>query len=213
MVFFEMFIPAVGVILFGILILIIINLFYRFLIKQDEAGRAKERIKEIGNEMKKYRSDKEKTSQLMTEMMKENNKIMKMTLKPMLVSFLVVLLLLPFLSAVYGDRYAALQNNSTGNITLDDTYFELQKSDGKLLIKSSAESYECSLPCREQINTSVTSKWNILQEGDRIKFGRIVALLPFTLPWIGDDSGWILWYLIISIPMMIIIRKAMGIKV
>ncbi|MBI5061347.1 MAG: DUF106 domain-containing protein [Candidatus Aenigmarchaeota archaeon] len=209
--FFELFVPTIGVLLFGIFLLILINLCYRFLIKQDEAGRAKDRIKEIGDEMKHYRNDKQRTSELMTEMMKENNKIMKMTLKPMILSFLIVLMLLPILAGTYGDHYATLQN-STGNITIDSTYFELQK-DGALLMKSSDKSYTCEMPCRLKLDTEIPSQWNIGEEGDRVTFGRVVALLPFTLPWVDDDAGWILWYLIVSIPLMIIIRKAMGIKV
>jgi len=213
MVFFELFVPAVGVFLFAIFLLIVINLFYRFLIKQDEAKKIKDRINEINSELKKYRSDKEKSSQLLKEMMTENSKIMRMTLRPMLVSFLVVILFLPFLGTVYSDRYAVLPNNVTGNVTLDSTYFDLQKTDSGLVIKNSTSSYECSLPCREQINTSIPSKWNISQEGERIKFGRITAMLPFSLPFVDDDAGWILWYLLISIPMMVIIRKMMGINV
>ena len=81
------------------------------------------------------------------------------------------------------------------------------------MIKNSTSTYACEMPCREQLNTSIVSKWNFFQEGDRIKLGRIVTLFPFSLPFIGDDAGWVLWYLMCSIPLMIVIRKLMGIKV
>mgnify|MGYP001587883077 CR=1 FL=1 len=211
MVFFELFSPTVGVLLFGMFILFIINLFYRFLINQNEAGRVKDRVKEIGDEMKKYRGDKEKSQQLLSEMMRENSKIMKMSLKPMLISFIIVLVFLPFLSVVYGDHFVKLDNNS-GNVTIDNQVFDIKK-DGAMLTISGSEKVTCEMPCRMPLNTEIKSQWNIKEDGEKIKFERIIALLPFSLPFFNDDLSWISWYVLISIPTMIIMRRAMGIRV
>lgn len=208
--FFELFSPTIGVLIFASIILIVINLFYRFLINQSEAEKIKNRINELNNEMKTYKDDKNRQKELMSEILKENNKIMRMTLKPMLISFIIVILFLPFLAASYGDKYVLV--NNTANVTIDNEVYVVQKNDGNLQL-TGKNSFSCSLPCRETINAGMKSKWNIKQEGDNIKFERIVALLPFSLPFFGDDLGWIAWYLITSIPLMILIRKMMGIKV
>ena len=39
-----------------------------------------------------------------------------------------------------------------------------------------------------------------------------VAVLPFTLPYFGNDFGWLMWYFIVSIPLTQIFRKAMGVQ-
>jgi uncharacterized membrane protein (DUF106 family) len=39
-----------------------------------------------------------------------------------------------------------------------------------------------------------------------------VAILPFSLPFFGNDFGWLMWYLIVSIPMSQIFRKLMGVQ-
>ncbi len=40
--------------------------------------------------------------------------------------------------------------------------------------------------------------------------GVVVATLPFSLPIIGSNMGWLLWYFIVSLAMSLIIRKIIG---
>jgi len=42
--------------------------------------------------------------------------------------------------------------------------------------------------------------------------GKSVAKLPFTLPYFGNDFGWIMWYLIVSIPLSILLRKLLEVN-
>jgi uncharacterized membrane protein (DUF106 family) len=37
-----------------------------------------------------------------------------------------------------------------------------------------------------------------------------VAVLPFTLPWIGSNLGWLGWYFLISLAISLVVRKIMG---
>ncbi|MEM7820193.1 MAG: EMC3/TMCO1 family protein [Candidatus Aenigmatarchaeota archaeon] len=39
-----------------------------------------------------------------------------------------------------------------------------------------------------------------------------VAFLPFSLPYFGNDFGWLMWYLLLSIPMTQIFRKMLGVE-
>lgn len=43
-------------------------------------------------------------------------------------------------------------------------------------------------------------------------FGSRIVMLPFTLPYFGNDFGWLMWYLIISFPLSILFRKMMGVE-
>jgi len=39
-----------------------------------------------------------------------------------------------------------------------------------------------------------------------------IVQLPFSLPFFGNDFGWLMWYLIISIPLTQLFRKALGVE-
>jgi uncharacterized membrane protein (DUF106 family) len=39
-----------------------------------------------------------------------------------------------------------------------------------------------------------------------------VAMLPFTLPYFGNDFGWLMWYILLSVPMSQVFRKALGVE-
>lgn len=39
-----------------------------------------------------------------------------------------------------------------------------------------------------------------------------VAMLPFTLPYFGNDFGWLMWYFISSIMFSMLFRKVLGVE-
>lgn len=38
-------------------------------------------------------------------------------------------------------------------------------------------------------------------------------VLPLSLPFIGNDLGWLMWYIVLSIPMSMIFRKLLGVNI
>ena len=40
-----------------------------------------------------------------------------------------------------------------------------------------------------------------------------VVFLPFTLPYFGNDFGWLMWYFVASIPLNAIMRKLLGVEI
>jgi len=43
-------------------------------------------------------------------------------------------------------------------------------------------------------------------------FPGVVVKLPFTLPYFGNDFGWLAWYIIVSIPLGIYFRKLLKVE-
>lgn len=43
-------------------------------------------------------------------------------------------------------------------------------------------------------------------------FSGPVALLPFSLPLFGSDFGWLMWYILASMPMTYVFRKMLGVQ-
>src|SRR3989338_8682470 len=119
------------------------------------------------------------------------------------VSWIVVIVLLPSLSTFYGDKIITLQDNK-GSVTLSGQEYTLEKTNNDLTIGT----ISCSLPCTTEIGSH---NYKVMPEGNGIKFAMIVAVLPVSLPFLGNMFGWLGWYIICSMPLVIIIRKAMKI--
>lgn len=43
-------------------------------------------------------------------------------------------------------------------------------------------------------------------------FPGVIVILPFSLPFFGNDLGWFMWYFIVSIPLNQLFRKSIGVE-
>ena len=75
--------PVIAITIFAIIIIIIINIGYKFLVNQQEAKQIKDRIKELNETLKKEQKEgnTSKVTEIMSETMKENSKLMRLTMK------------------------------------------------------------------------------------------------------------------------------------
>ena len=209
--------PMIVIIIFSGIVLFIINLLQRLLVNQEEAKGIKEDVKELSKRMKEEQKqgNTEKANELMKEVMAKNSKMMSMTMKPMLVSFIVIILILPWMSGNYGDKIALLEDNK-GEVNINDVVYSVERNGNEITINGE----NCDSPCVrgfDNKNWLVSYKESgcllFFCNPERVEFARIIAFLPVTLPFFGDDLGWLGWYLIISIPMALIIRKLLKISV
>ena len=194
--------PVISVLIFSVVMTFIVNIFYRVMINQNEAKASKDRISEISRQMKEEQKKGNSTNELFKEMMKENSRTMHMTLKPMMISLIIVIILLPAVSSFYGDKLA----DSKGTVSINGRDYHVQADGSKISI----ENQECSAPCRLNISGMAQE---ISIENSKVKIAPIVASLPFSIPVAGDNLGWLGWYFIVSIPAMILIRKLMKIYI
>ncbi len=201
--------PHLAIIIFSLILVFVINLFYKFLINQEEAKQLKQRQKELKEEMKTYRKEgnAEKTTELFSEMMQLNNKMMKLTLKPMLASLIIIAIFLPMVASFF-DITATFEDNHA-TIDLGGNVYEITRSEDTFEVTGPAE-FECNKTCRQYLQNT---EWNIRLDGNKIVFVRILVLLPFSLPLIGDDLGWLGCYIIISFILVMPIRKLLKINI
>jgi len=209
--------PTIVIIIFSFMILFIINIFQKILVNQEEAKQIKGSIKELSNRMKEEQKqgNTEKANELMKEMMSKNSKMMSMSMKPMLISFIVIILIFPWLSNNYGDKIVLLEENK-GELNINDVVYSVERNGNDIIINEES----CDSPCVKELDNK---QWLISYKEagcflffcnpERIEFARIVAFLPVTLPFFGNDLGWLGWYLLISVPMALIIRKLLKISI
>jgi uncharacterized membrane protein (DUF106 family) len=204
--------PAVSVLIAGTIVLFIINIFYRILIDQKAAKSIKERTKEINKEIKEAQKagNMDKSKQLLNDLFAENNRLMKMTMRPMIVSFVIVILLLPILSGLYGDKFADIKDNA-GSVYLFGKNETFTVQNGTVSVSNGVRfSDRCDGGDCYQIGSF---KYEVSEQNGKVKFAPIVVMLPFEIPFIGNNLGWLGWYIITSIPLAFVMRKLMKIHV
>lgn len=199
-----MMLPIIDVTIIAIILIFIINLGYKFLIKQEEAKIIKERQKELSKQSKEEqkKGNQQKSNELLNEMLKENGKLMKMTMKPMMVSMLLVILVLPWVASNYGDIYAPLNATS----------FSVQGKDVPIIVKDNSITIDNIEHNYNENFQFVDTTWKV-HKTDKLEFVRVIALLPVSFPYVNDDLGWLGWYFVVSLPVMIVMRKLMGIYI
>ena len=215
--------PIIAVTIFASIILLFINLCYRFLINQKEAKEIKERMKEINQQAREEQKqgNTEKFNELTKQALAENSKLMGKTMRPMMVSLVIILLFLPWMQSVYGDIPANLEEGK-GNVTLDSEVYDVEYDGNEVTVmKDDQTLFSSSLPVTEQVGKSkyilshVPEGWFIIMyHPENIKFARIIAEFPepINLPLFGKDVGFIGWYILVSIPFALIIRKILKIS-
>ena len=95
-------------------------------------------------------------------------------------------------------------------VKLDNTTVHLLQNDSQV--------FSCAMPCLEKIDDKYYKLHIEVVENDgkkieKLKMSRIVILSPVTLPFIGRELGWIWLYVMLSIPLTIVIKKLMGVKI
>ena len=207
------FTPSVLLFAYSIAIVFLLNVPYRFLMNLQEAAAIKAKAQEI-RERAKYvqrQGNAMLSSQLLRESLAESNKMTKMTMKPMLVSLLIAVSILPILGNIYADGVATL-NDGKGELKLNGNAYSVETagSDVKILAADGTAVAECTAPCRKSFNGGL---WNVVIEDKKVVLQRIAALLPLSLPFFADDMGWLGWYFMVSIPLMVLIRKMLKINI
>ncbi len=206
------------IILFSIVVLVVINVFYRILINQDEVLDIKDRMKHLEEESKKYKNEPEKTKEYFGKIMDENRKLTKLSLKPMLVSFAIIMVMLPIMSIFYTDFSAPLNSNNTGNVTIGSFFLVKIDNNTIQLMQNDTQTLICNMPCMKTIDGKVFNIHNETVDVDgnkeeHVRFSRIVIETPVAIPFVGRDLGWIWLYIMLSIPLTIVVKKLMGVKI
>jgi len=86
----------------SVVIVFIISIFYRFLINQGEIKEIKSGLKEKQTKIKELqKTNPDEANKVLTEVLALNNKQFKMTMKPMLLTLVVVGITLPYFAQVF----------------------------------------------------------------------------------------------------------------
>jgi uncharacterized membrane protein (DUF106 family) len=83
-------------------IIFLTSVIYKVLINKEEARKIKEEQKEKQEKMKELqKTNPEEANRVMNEMLKLSNRQFKLMMKPMLVSFILIIIILPILPSLF----------------------------------------------------------------------------------------------------------------
>lgn len=93
-------------------IVFMISIFYRFLINQNELREIKSRIKEKQAKVKELqKTNPQEANKTLTEVIAISNKQMRMSMKPMFLTLIIVGIILPYFPQIYPGAVVKLPFN------------------------------------------------------------------------------------------------------
>ncbi|QQG39885.1 MAG: DUF106 domain-containing protein [Candidatus Aenigmatarchaeota archaeon] len=200
-----------------------ITLIYKYTMDQNKAKNIRlelEELKKKAVDAQKENNQKD-SKKYQDRMMEISHDQMRMSMKPMMVTFVIVIpvfvWLLPLLYAVP----SVTLTEGSGTLVyqgVDIPVTLTTNSDPVLTIGAvpvNGETYgkEVKFPNTVVVNEGGYMFQPVLynKETSRLEAKRIVVTLPVPLPFFGSELGWIGWYVFCSLPLGILTRKLMGV--
>ena len=102
--------PVLAILIFSVLVSTVISICYKFLVDPIKAREIKAKVKSVQERLTEAqkKNDSETMNKLMSEAMRNNSEQMRLMTKPMLVSMLMVIVLLPSLNTTYAGLAVSL---------------------------------------------------------------------------------------------------------
>ncbi|OYT41536.1 hypothetical protein B6U80_01185 [Candidatus Pacearchaeota archaeon ex4484_26] len=95
--------PAVFMIVISFIISIFITLIYKYATNQQEMKRLKDELKELQKKAKEHKNEPEKVLEIQKELASKNLEYMKHSFKPMIYTFIPIIIVFWWLKGLYQD--------------------------------------------------------------------------------------------------------------
>lgn len=189
----------------GIILSLAVALAYRFGTNQSEVKKLKKQAQKHKKKMDKAKKkgNQKEMNREMKKMMNIQGKTMKMNMKPMIITFIIII---PFIFIAFPSLYGAeIVPMDKGNIELNGEKVSFQASKNSIIINGGEKNYGDMVEIEGE-------NFEIQKRGEKIKFERVVLKLPFTLPFFGNTIGWLGTYILVAIPFTQFFRKILGVE-
>ena len=211
---------------------------YLFIVDHEMVRTSKAKIKELQQRMKGMKPDHPEFKPTYSELMNENSKIMKQSMKPTFITFVPFLIVFLLMSSYFSYTPVAIGSpisatfsgkingslysvggcatfNSHKNISIfsNDTSFKLNVNATRsgsctLILLSNGKSYNSTFSIVGLSATKTISLSSAKLEFVPDTF--IVANLPFSIPLIGNRLNWYWAYLIITFVTSITLNRVLA---
>ncbi len=200
---------------------VITILINKLLINEKLVNDSRERMKKLQKELKEVDPKSKEYHEKQDELLNINMTIMKQQFKPMFITFLPYIIVFYIIGASFA--YAPIGVGSqihfdiSGNghlaipcAGINETFSKSQSMDATI------NSSDCKVFINgNEVNTSIlgaSKVVNIAKDNLTVKITphKLVFIkLPFSLPWMGSEIGWLGTYILISLVTSSILNKAL----
>ncbi|MCD6576363.1 MAG: DUF106 domain-containing protein [Nanoarchaeota archaeon] len=197
---------------------IIIN---KLLINEKMVNETREKMKELQKELKGIDPKSKEFQKKQDEILDMNMKIMKQQFKPMFVTFLPYIIVFYLIGSTFAfapiDVGSQITLKIDGEGTIESPCLGINETiSGDKVITAAVNSNDCKIFINgEEVNTSligVNKEISINKDNLNIQVTppkMVFIKLPFKLPFIGNEIGWLGTYILISILTSTILNKAL----
>ncbi|MCL4400682.1 MAG: EMC3/TMCO1 family protein [Candidatus Parvarchaeota archaeon] len=203
------------------------QLAYLLIVDHEIVRNSKSRMKELQAELKQLKPDDPKFKEVYSQLMHENSKVMKQSMKPTFVTFvpfiIVFLLMSTFFSytpiAVGSQVQSVLSGQVNGTITFQNNCVTINDSANLTLLSSklptqlpaTINSGTCTVFLSQNGKTYNASLVGLIGSNQEKTYSMgnasisfspnplVIATLPFSIPLIGNQLNWFWTYLIFSL--------------
>ncbi len=202
------------ILIINVLWSLLLALVYKFLMDQKKSKELKGNIKELRKkvDVAKKENNVKKMNEYMKKSMEYNNKLLRMSLKPMVISMILVFLIFPWVRTTFNPEIPFEQINGTfvGELNYMDLNVPLSLNQTTGIINVSGygvvgnRGYIQIEDTQWQIKSIAFSK-----DGNSVKVrpSLVFINLPFSLPFVERSIEWFGYYFIIGIPFTYLFRK------
>ncbi len=201
---------TVGVFLISVATSLVISVFYKIFMDQDELKKIKEKMNELQEKSKEARKEgnEEEAMKYTQEVMEHSKDQMKMQFKPMIVTFIVIIPLFWFvLPGLYPSATVPLGEADTFEYSGVEKTVALEGED-PLQVLIDGELYGENDVIR--INDYRLKVNEYRADDEELELLRVAARLPVSLPFWGNALGWLGWYILVSLGFSQVSRKMVG---
>lgn len=236
---YPLFLLEIGI---AVLITLAVTLFSKRFVNQEQLRSLKEQQKALREKQKELqKTNPEKLSEITNEILKLSNKQMSLNMRTTIITLIVVMAILPWLSYISSvpttsfvvnqeNVYFATFDDSIFHANSKTAYFQInnftKEGDKSCFLFSCSQVYNYTFDLNKDgdsifeikglkagDNVTLINNWVIGGvKGDKVYLGLISVNLPFYLPYFGYKFGWLMWYIVLSFPLSFLFRKMLGVE-
>jgi len=211
--------PYLSLFFFSACLAGLFSIIYWILLDIEKADEIKEKMSSHQEKMKEAQKedDSEKARKHMSKSMKLNQKFMMLNFKPMIGTMIFVAFMFPWLGHTYAPNVAMEPQNNVSEPELFTGQLHYAGRETDVYYYNNTVEIDNQTAEVGQSLKALGVKWDVTGLGEsesqrNVRLNAHFANLPFSLPLAGDKMHWLMFYILVTMPLTYGFRKALGIQ-
>lgn len=212
--------PYVSLFFFSACLAGLFSIIYWILLDIEKADEIKDKMNTHQEKMKEAQKedDSEKARDHMSKSMKLNQKFMMLNLKPMIGTMIFVAFMFPWLGSTYTPSVGLQPANNDTNTSLYTGSLDYANQDAEVFYYNNTVEVDNNTAQIGHTINALGVRWDVKSvdtvnsRPSTLNLNANFANLPVSLPLAGDTINWLLFYILITMPLTYGFRKALGIQ-